>query len=272
MKYTLLEIVQEILSDMDSDEVTSISDNAEATQVAHIVKETYFHLISQLDIPEHKTLFKLKETDATTPTLMYMPDTSLRLEWVQYDKKHDPGSFVGGIFQGDAFDITESSYFVFLEYLPPDTFFENMNRKKWTGTDVATYTWTTASGDTFDIKYSTNASPSSYTVIEDYWVLFNSINTEISADYLESDLTWCYGVKVPTFTLSDSFTPDLDAGEFNWFINEAKKAAFAKLKQVRDPIADERARRGWVRSQRAKDRMPVNEPFYTKFNNFGRNR
>ncbi len=45
MKYTLLEIVQEILSDMDSDEVNSIDDTTESEQVATIVKSTYLSMM-----------------------------------------------------------------------------------------------------------------------------------------------------------------------------------------------------------------------------------
>ena len=45
MKFTLLEMVQEILSDMDSDEVDSIEDTVEAEQVATIVRSTYLAMM-----------------------------------------------------------------------------------------------------------------------------------------------------------------------------------------------------------------------------------
>ena len=46
MKYTLLAIVQEILSDMDSDEVNSIDDTVESQQVASIVRSAYMAIMS----------------------------------------------------------------------------------------------------------------------------------------------------------------------------------------------------------------------------------
>jgi hypothetical protein len=52
MKKTLLEIVQDILSDMDSEEVNSISDSNEARQVARIVQTTFYNLIATREIPE----------------------------------------------------------------------------------------------------------------------------------------------------------------------------------------------------------------------------
>ena len=40
MKMTLLEMVQNILSDMDSEEINSLSDSNEAEQVALVIKTT----------------------------------------------------------------------------------------------------------------------------------------------------------------------------------------------------------------------------------------
>jgi hypothetical protein len=41
MKMTLLEMVQNILSDMDSEEINSLSDSNEAEQIAKVVENTY---------------------------------------------------------------------------------------------------------------------------------------------------------------------------------------------------------------------------------------
>ena len=53
MKRTLLSMVQSILSDMDSEDVNAISDSIEAQQVASVIEDTYFNLVSARDIPEH---------------------------------------------------------------------------------------------------------------------------------------------------------------------------------------------------------------------------
>jgi hypothetical protein len=45
-KMTLLEMTQDILSDMDSDEVNSINDSVESLQVAQIIKTTYFNIVN----------------------------------------------------------------------------------------------------------------------------------------------------------------------------------------------------------------------------------
>ena len=59
MKRTLLEMVQSILSDMDSESVNSISDSVESEQIASVIQDTFFNLIAARDIPEHRQLNKL---------------------------------------------------------------------------------------------------------------------------------------------------------------------------------------------------------------------
>lgn len=271
MRFTLLEIVQDILNDISGDEVDSISDTSEATQIANIVRSTYNHIVSQRDIVEHKVYFQLEETTSSTPTLMTIPTDILKVYWIDYDQKHNPGAFSGGVFSGSAFDVTESAYFTGNVYkVEPDEFFRRNGLLSWTGSDIEAYTYTSDSGDVFDVKYETNIAPTYYTIIGDTDVIFNSINTNVNASYLEADNTWCYGLKEPTFTLSDGFTPDLDTIDYNWLIEEAKSAASIKLRQVDDPVASKRAKRGWIRSQKNIDNKVPGTIYSTKFPDYGR--
>lgn len=269
MKFTLLEIVQDILNDISGDEVTSISDTTEATQIANIVRSSYFHLVSQRSLPEHKTLFRLDETSSTTPTTMTLPTDVIRVDWIKYDKKLEPGAFSGGVFDGSVFDTYEGSRYSTVEYLDPLDFFALVGSRTWDGVNVKSYTFTGAR-DTHEVKYKT-VNPEYYTVLEDYYFIFDGINENVSPSYLESSLTIAYGLKKPEFTLSDSFIPDLDSTEFNWLMEESKSASSIKLRQVDDPVASKRARRGWVRtmgnSQNAKKTS-----FYNTLPDYGRKR
>ena len=93
MKMTLLEIVQSILSDMDAENVNSLSDTTEAMQVASIVRDTYFNIISNRNVPEHKQFIKLVAlSDSARPTHMKYGDDVQDIEKVWYDTSSD-GSF-----------------------------------------------------------------------------------------------------------------------------------------------------------------------------------
>ena len=87
MKKTLLEIVQEILSDMDSDEVNTIDDTIESAQVAEIVRSTYFAMISNRNWPHtRKTVKLLASGSSAYPTHMKVKEDFKELCFINYNK------------------------------------------------------------------------------------------------------------------------------------------------------------------------------------------
>lgn len=82
---SLLTIVQNILSSLDSDEVNSISDTTESLQIANIVQNKYYDILSRGDLPENEDLFQLTPSnDTTKPTLMTIPSGTGRINWIKY--------------------------------------------------------------------------------------------------------------------------------------------------------------------------------------------
>ena len=76
MKYTLLEIVADILSDMDGDFISSINDTDEAMQVAQIVKTNYQAMMSNRNWPHTKRVINLTPfTDNLLPTHIRLEDS-----------------------------------------------------------------------------------------------------------------------------------------------------------------------------------------------------
>ena len=67
MKENLLALTQGILSDINGEEVNSIDDTVEAAQVAQIIIDTYFDIISLREYPEHRELIKLTDPDIHEP-------------------------------------------------------------------------------------------------------------------------------------------------------------------------------------------------------------
>ena len=54
---TVLQLTQNILSAMSSDEVNSISDTVESMQVATILQNKYYDIVSRDALPAHDQLF-----------------------------------------------------------------------------------------------------------------------------------------------------------------------------------------------------------------------
>lgn len=251
MKYTLLELTQEVLSSLGSDQVTAITDTAESDQVAHIIRTAYFNIITRANLPEHKKLFSLDASGSSLqPVLMLKPDTVGKIEWIKYNIRKST----------DTEDL-----FSYVTILPVQQFIDRMHLL---GTDSTTVDSMTLNSETF--YYSNNAHPLYCTIVQDYYIIFDSYDVVVDTSTLQASKTLCYGQKVPTFTLSDSFTPDMDETQFPLLLNEAKSLAFLELKQVAHNLALKESKRQWNTLQKGKDLSSLSD--FNKLPNYGRKR
>ncbi len=254
MKYTLLQLVQEVLSGMDSDEVNSISDTTEALQVARIVRQTYYDLIDDLDPPEHYTQFELDASgDITKPTLMTVPTDVSKVEWVKYDCHTSTD--------------TDPLYQT-INFMDKNSFLQRMYLLKLSDDNVDTYDITTIDSSSIPIYYQNDRAPNYYTCLDDNTIIFDSYDKTIDST-LQKNKTVCYGKKTIAFDLTDDATPNLDENSFARLLNEAKSLAFAELKSVAHNIAERNSKRSRQRSFKNKIRV-VGASDFDQLPNFGR--
>lgn len=235
---TLLEMTQEILESMQSDEVDSITDTSESKAVAHIIRRTYWDLFGIEDLPEHYSVFQLDETSASTPVLMTIPENVFKVDWIKYNK----------VLDGETDPV-----WVDIPSIAFDTFVDRSTKLPVSSDDVETFTYS-FSGDSIPVYYQNFVSPSYFSTPDDFTLLFNSYDSSVET-YLHANKTMAYGLVDPTFTFSDSFRPDLDVRQYALLVNEAKSMAFAELKQTQHAKADQRARKLLISSQRTKYRV-----------------
>ena len=254
MRYTLLEMVQLILSSMDSEEVNSISDTVESEQVANLLKSVYYDIATDLELPEHETLFQLTASgDANIPVLMTVPSTVTKVREIRYNCKETADTYPD---------------WRVLEYKPfPDFLEDQQSLREWTtGVDSQTVT---LNGSTYEMLYRTDKMPQYYTTADDQQFFFDSLDITIDTT-LQASKTMCSGSVYPTFTLSDAFAPDLDPTQFAYFINRAKVRAFNELKQVANEEAIGEARRQKIIVQKRKRKTPNLAEVYRLGSRFGR--
>lgn len=258
MRRTLLDIVQDILSAMDSDEVNSINDTAESQQVARAVRNAYLDIVVRANLPEHFDLFELNASnELNKPTLMYRPDNVSEVLWIKYDKRE----------VGD----TEPHYQV-VTYLSPEEFFSYvLTYQDQNQGDVVRYKIPGPNSSSIDICGLNNKHPNFFTSYNDRMILFDSYNKELD-DTLMKNKTICYGQFEPVFNLEDDFIPNLDPKQFQLLFNEAKASCFADLKQVVNERAESKVRKGWVTLQHQKSSVPARPVFRDTLNNYGRRR
>lgn len=257
MKMTLLEIVQEILSSMDSDEVNSVTDTTEAGQVAMIVRRVYLDLCSRLNLNEHFDFFQLTASgDNDLPTVMYRPDNVDQLIWIKYDKR---------LLGGDPVDFED------VRYMDLSQFMNRMYMHNTSESNVESSTLTIGS-DTVTLLYKNDRHPSYWTSHDDNTLLFDSYLASLDTT-LQKSKTQCYGLLGRTFDITDDdYTPDLDAQHFALLVNEAKALAWAELKMTVHARSERESKRQWTRVHRNKRALPSGEytSEYNTLPNYGR--
>lgn len=246
MRYTLLEMTQQILSAMDSDEVDSISDTVESTQVANLLKQVFYDIATDIRLPTHEAIFELNASgDNTKPCIMYIPSNVCRIDWIKYDNKlsTDTNS-----------DYVEVKNMGFVDFLAR----QRGLREQASGVVEQTFV---SNGENHNIMCRSDQMPMFYTDVGNYTLIFDSYdNTQDTT--LQKSKTMCGGVIYPTWSATDNFTPDLDPYYFSYFLNKAKARAFVELKQSDNPEARSEARRQKIVLQKRKERVQQEAPIY----------
>ena len=238
--YTLLGMVQDILSDMTSDSVNSIDDTVESLQVANIIKSTYLFLISKMDRPWLGTLFQLEAGTSTYPTRMRLPDDVEKVLWIKYNKKTSTDT------QDRWGDVT---------YKDPKEFMDlNYNRNS-AATNVDTITLV----ENVPIFIMNDRAPSYWTTFDDEYIIMDAYDSAVETN-LQASKNTCHGYKEPTWSSTDTFVPDLPMAMFPYLLAEAKATCMIRLKQTQDPKAEKMARDGKTRTQYSQWRTGKQNP------------
>lgn len=235
-KRTLLDMTQNILSAMDSDEVNSIGDTIESLQVAEVLRETYEEITVGVEIPGRFKLFKLDSLgDVSRPNSMVVPSDVEKVEWIRYN---------GEI-------VTYKT--------PPE--FVDMLAKRTSDDSSATVD---------GLVVYTDRDPRFYTSFDDDTIVFDAYNTDEGATLMQSR-TNCWGqVEIP-FLMEDDFVPMLPLAMFPRLLSEAKAACFINFKQVSNSKEEQRARRQKVLSMNNEFKAGAKRPI-DRLPNYGRKR
>jgi hypothetical protein len=233
MKLSLLDMTQNILSALDSDAVSSIDETVEAVQVAEIIKESYFELISQRDWPFLFQLGTLQALgDLNNPTRMRIPDTWNKIKWVKYNKK----------------DVT---------YMEPEAFTDMIiNRKEQAGVINSA-------------GYVINQDPVYWTSYDDTVLVFDGYDSSVDST-LQASKSLSYGTVQATWQHIDSFVPNIPEKFFPTLLAEAKSQSFVNLKQQANAREERKATRGRMAMRNEAWRNENGEAKYNRKVNYGR--
>lgn len=242
MKMSLLDIVQDILSDMDSDEVNSIDDTTESQQVAQVVKTCYFEMIGNRNWPHLKRLLQLNNVnDLNRPNYLKLPENLKELIDIRYQKAN--GQYVS------------------LKYRTPEEFLQLIGNRLLTWDNVQqVYDFGGSS-----LMVVNDKDPEYWTSFDDTYVVCDSFDRNLD-DTLKASKTQCIAFIQPSWDRSDTFVPDLPVEAFPALLEESKSTAFFNQKQMMNQKAEQKAGRQqrWLSRKAWRAKGGVNYP------NFGR--
>lgn len=222
MKKTLLELTQDILLSLDADEVNSIDDTLEATQVANIIQNTYLDMASNRNWAGQKRLITFNHSGTPErPTHLKAPDNIKELHTFRYNVSKDGG-----------FEYRD------IKFREPDEFLRINSYRKVSDRNIKVVN---DPGGT-PLLIVTDQPPQYWTTFDDTYIVCDSYDSE-EDDALKASKTQLHVTLFPTFRLVDDFVPDMPVEAFQALYNEAKSTAFVEVKQVANQKADLAARR-----------------------------
>lgn len=249
MKMTLLEMTQDVLNDMSSDEVNDIDDTTESQQVAQIIKSTFFSLMDSRDWPHTKKLVQITPSgDPSLPTHMYLDGPIKQITLVNYDK-------------AKLSDGSRKKYSEVL-YLEPDDFLRRCNNRDNT---QATSLVVTDKDSGMEFIIRNDSAPTYYTSFNDSTLIFDSYDRAID-DTIQKSKIQVYAFVTPKWTHTNEAYPDLPDNAFTYLLEEAKSRCAFKIRQQPDQKAEQASQqhKKWLARKDRKVAQGI------KFPNYGR--
>jgi hypothetical protein len=232
---SLLEIVQGILSDIESDPVNSISDTEESDQITDLVITTYFDMIADKVIPDNYELFRFDAVaDSTRPTHLRIPSDVSTFTTFKYNKT-----------------LTTTKEYREVYWMDPHDFVDMVLRRDSSSSSV---TSVPSVANSVDLLVYNDQHPRYYTSFDNDYIVcdahYNTLDTT-----LQNSKTMGYGEVIPTVTRSDSFQFDMGQKYFPLLIAEAKSRAFINFKGMANPKEEQIARQHKAFLQKEKWRL-----------------
>ena len=212
-RLTLLEIVQDILNDLDGDPVNSLNDTVEAQQIAQIVKTTFNQIIDGKHWPHLYELFQFEALSVLNkPNYLKIPDNIVSMEWVKYNIRSSTDT---------------KNRFTEIVYKSPSEFLDLVDARDSSASNIQLVQ--DFSGVTLGII--NDKAPQYYTSFDNEYILFDSFDSGVDSSITASKSSG-YGRREATFTISDTFVPDIPNQAFSFLLSEAKAMSFGIMKQA----------------------------------------
>lgn len=253
-KMTLLEVVQSVLSSMDSDNVDTLLETEESEQVAMVAKEVYYDLINRHNWSFLKGLIQVAGLgDTDQPTKMQLLSPVREITSVRYM-----------ITDVNADDMAYRE----ICYLCPEDFLDRIYSRNADADNVIKVENDNTDGD-LDVRLFiiNDKQPEYYTTFNGEHLIFDSYDASID-DTLHETKTAVLGTRIPAWQETETFIPDLPEELFPAYLSDVKSAAHSYFLKESSP-RDDRIVFRTIARQRRKE-VTVRDAQVPKKPNYGR--
>lgn len=221
---TLLEMVQNILTEMSSDNVNSIGDTDEALQVAQFIRDAYFDILeSTTEYEFNKQYVRLQGLgDLTAPTKLLIPDTVVKIRNFKYNCRTAD---------------QDSDQWQTLFYQPPEEFMNMVKARGDNENDIITVDI----GTGVEIFCYNNRAPVYYTSFDQNYIFCDAYDAGVDST-LHDSKTEVYAIMKMPWLLQDTFQPTMPYNLERTVLNEAKARSYLLLKGDVNPHAQSYAK------------------------------
>jgi hypothetical protein len=245
-KKSTLQIVKNILSDLDSEDVTSIADSVEAQQISNVVKNVFENMCASRVVPEHNALVTFLDlNDLTRPTELGVSDTSVVAIKKIFSVEYNTG-------------VSPNQQYKHLDFVEPEVF---LSRSPKNGTTGALSVPTLPYG--IEVYVYNDREPSYYTSFDDTRVIFDAYNVA-NTTALEADDFRVFAQTLPVFPTVETDLIDLDETLVQYLLEESKSICFSLFKGGTDPKIEQQARRlkSYIQDDKYKFDKGFKRPLY----------
>lgn len=220
----LLTMTKDILSVMDGDEVNSISDTEEATQVAKVIVRTFNAMVSNTNwFHTRKGLTLVARSDTDFPTHIRLNDNVKELSFINYNKRK----------------LTDTrDQYLPVKWKEPDDFLRYLNHRDSNSSNCQTV----IDDSGIQLYILNDKAPEFFTSFNDKDIIFDSYDSQVDTTIQESKIQ-AVGFVVPTLEETDEAIIDLPPDAMAAFLEEATKKAQWWVRQMEDPVAEQESQR-----------------------------
>ena len=241
-------MLQELGAGLGSDEIDSLDETIEASDIMTILEQTYQEVLNRKTWEFMKGHIRQLDADATYANVLAIPSDVIKIEKITY--RDTTGKFVD------------------VQYLSAEEFMMIVQSRNTVNANITAIN----NADGVAINVRTDATPAYWTSFDEVTVTFDSFDSSVAAENLATDSVIISDVMPVTDFTNPAGVLNIPERMETLVFNEALSTCNYRIRQTADPRTDRIARRQGIslRRNEIKTKSDIKEATYGRNSRSGR--